>query len=271
MTGAVPPVASLWVGTELRWLDRLSLRSFVHRGNAVTLFHTHDLADPQIDGVALRPASDVFAYSPELLEAVTPTVFADMFRLHMVRDTDNIWVDSDCLCLRPFTPRDGYLLGFETPVTVNNAVVRLPADSPALTLLLDRLNDPAFIPPWLKSRDKRKLRNLPQGEQLIEASRLIPNVYGPPAMTWALTQTGEIDRAMPTHVLNPVHWSLADIYFNPYGGVDGWLRPDTMGLHLYSSRVRAAHRRAVPFKGSFIANFAAEVGFDFDGAPLRDI
>ena len=193
MSAADTPIGSLWVGTELRWLDILALRSFAYHGHPVTLFHTHDLPDPQIDGVTLRHASEVYHYSDELLDGVTPTVFADLFRLHMVQATDLTWVDTDCICHRPFTPKDGYLVGYESPTTVNNAVVRLPKDSAALTLLLDRLNDPGFVPPWLKRAHRRKLQDLPEGAQLLAAAKLVPPVFGPQALTWALTETGEIE------------------------------------------------------------------------------
>tara|TARA_R110002126_G_scaffold63036_1_gene161872 strand:+ start:356 stop:1171 length:816 start_codon:yes stop_codon:yes gene_type:complete len=269
MSAADTPIGSLWVGTELRWLDLLALRSFAHHGHPVTLFHTHDLPDPQIEGVTLRHASEVYHYSDELMRRVTPTVFADLFRLHMVQDTDLTWVDTDCLCHRPLTPKDGYLVGYESPTTVNNAVLRLPKDSAALALLLDRLNDPGFVPPWLKRAHRKKLVALPAGEQLLGAAQLVPPVFGPQALTWALTETGEIEHVLPRHVLNPVHWSMADIYFNPYGGVEGWLRDDTQCIHLYASRIRAAHRRNIPYAGSFIANIAALVKHDFGGKPFR--
>lgn len=269
MSAADIPVGSLWVGKELRWLDKLALRSFAHHGHPVTLFHTHDLADPQIEGVTLRPAAEVYDYSDLLLDSVTPAVFADLFRLHLIRDTDLTWVDTDCLCYRPLEPRDGYLIGHESPTTVNNAVLRLPRDSAALALLIKHLNDPEFIPPWLKWSRRQKLMDLPEGEQLLAAARMVPTVFGPQALTWALNETAEIDHALPRHVLNPVHWSMADIYFNPHGGVEGWLRNDTQCVHLYASRIRAVHRRSMPYEGSFIANFAAEVQHDFGGQPFR--
>lgn len=270
MTAAPGPIGMLWVGTELRWLDRLALHSFAQRGHPVTLFHTHDLADPGIEGVTLRPARDVFEGHEGLLEQVSPAVYADFFRLHLMQKTDMIWADTDCLSLRPLAPAQGYLLGYESDSTVNNAVMRMPRDSDALRLLLKATGDASFVPPWLKKAQRQILAGLPKGTQLVEAAKLVPTVFGPQALTWALNQTGEIARALHKSALNPVHWSLADIYFNPHGGVAGWITPKTQCLHLYASRIRAVHRRAPPFAGSFIAQFAAEIRFDF-AAPLRQI
>ena len=94
-------MASLWVGDRLRWLDKLALASFVHRGHAVTLFHTAPTAPAVPDGVVTRPAADVF--DPEGMPGFAPAQTADLFRLHLMRDSDLVWVDTDALCLRPLT------------------------------------------------------------------------------------------------------------------------------------------------------------------------
>lgn len=263
------PVASLWIGDTLRDLEKLCLRSFTHQGHPVTLFHTHPLEDPKLEGVTLRPARDVFQYEDSLLEQTAPAVFADLFRLRMVRDTDLTWVDTDIICLKPFVTQDGYLVGFESETTVNNAVLRLPADSEALNALIEIFSEPSFVPPWLKQHDADYVNKLPPEQRLLGSAKRVPNAFGPHAITWALKLTGEIEHALPLDYLNPVAWPMADIYFNPYGGHEGWLTENTMGVHMYSSRVRALHKRTPPYAGSFIANVATEVGFDFGGRPFK--
>lgn len=263
------PVASLWVGTTLGDLEKLCLRSFAHQGHPVTLFHTHPLKDPNLEGVTLRPARDVFQYEDSLLDDAAPAVFADLFRLRMVRDTDLTWVDTDIICLKPFVVTNDYLVGFESDTTVNNAVIGLPSKSEALNLLLDMFSDPAFIPPWMKPKDAKEVAKLPRNQRLLGAAKRVPNSFGPYAITWALKETGEVEHALPRDYLNPVAWPMADIYFNPHGGVEGWLTENTMGVHMYSSRVRQLHKRTPPYAGSFIANIATKVGFDFGGRPFK--
>ena len=258
------PIASLWTGSDLRWLDRLSLASFVARGHPVTLYHAGDMTHVDVDGVTLAHVLDVYPMAETLLEKVTPTVFADLFRLSMVEKTGAIWVDTDVLCLREFTLQDGYLLGYESDTTINNCVLGMPKASPALQLLLERVNDPDLFPEWLNHRYRKIALKAVKGaaSPLLAAADAVPNVFGPLAVTWALKTTGEAKYAKPKSALNPVHWSMADIYFNPYGGVDGWLDENTLAVHLYASRIRAAHMRNGPFAGSFLHTFASEIGFE---------
>ena len=258
------PIASLWTGSDLRWIDRLSLASFVARGHPVTLYHAGDLKDARVDGVRLAHVTDVDPHAETLLQQVTPTVFADLFRLHMVERTGAIWVDTDVLCMREFVAQDGYLLGYESETTINNSVLGLPAHSPALALLQKQLNDPELFPEWLNHRYRKLAMEAAKGSEtpLLDAAKAVPNVFGPLAVTWALTTTGESAHAHPKAALNPVHWSMADVYFNPHGGIDGWLDDRTIGVHLYASRIRAAHLRNGPFVGSFLHTFANEIGFD---------
>tara|TARA_B110000908_G_scaffold163584_1_gene210332 strand:+ start:694 stop:1512 length:819 start_codon:yes stop_codon:yes gene_type:complete len=270
-TAAQTPIATLWIGDTLGDLEKLSLLSFAHQGHPVTLFHTHPLQDPRLDGVTLRHAHDVFEYEDSLLDQAAPAAFADLFRLRMVRDTDLTWVDTDVFCLKPFLASDGYLIGFESDTTVNNAVLRLPSNSEALNALIDVFSEPSFVPPWLSKPDAKEVKKLPPEQRLLGSAKQVPNAFGPLAITWALKETGEVAHALPFDHLNPVPWPLGDIYFNPHGGVEGWLTDNTMGVHMYASRVRAVHKRTPPYVGSFIANIATKVGFDFGGRPFKQV
>ena len=67
--------------------------------------------------------------------------FADMFRYRMMRQTGFCWVDTDILCLsKPAFGNDGFVFCRQADAVgtslVNNAVLRLPPTSPALTELI---------------------------------------------------------------------------------------------------------------------------------------
>lgn len=263
------PLGTLWVGSELRWLDRLSLHSFVAQGHAVTLFYTHDMKDPGIEGVSLRPAREAFEYPDGMQDALSPSVFADIFRVNMMRTTGLTWVDTDIICLHPLLAKDGYLIGYEQSGMINNAVMCLPADSPAFAILLTTLNDPSSVPEWLPRHKQAEVRNAAKDQRLYEAARLIPNALGPRALTYTLQSTGEETHALPEQVLNPVPWGLVDILFNPHGGVEGWTTPLTRAVHLYASRIRQLHKRLRPYPNSFVGQIATDIGFDFRDLPKR--
>lgn len=266
----LPAIASLWIGPRLRWLDRLSLHSFVARGHEVTLFHTHATAPEGVPaGVRTAHAREVWDYAPDMLDRFAPAPFADIFRVNMVRTTGAVWVDTDVLCYRPFELVDDRLYGFEEGRWINNAVLHLPADSPALNALCDSFADPDYLPEWVSEEARAKASAAPAGRRLAALSGVVPNALGPRALTHMLKHSGEDVHAVPAEVLNPVPWGLADIHFNPHGGVEGWLSDLTMGVHLFASRIRALHWRTRPYDGSFLARFAAEVGFDLTDLPPR--
>ena len=260
MTG-LPPVATLWIGDRLRWIDRLALASFRHHGHEVTLYHAGDEAPGGTEGIACRPATDV-ADVDALLGKFAPAVVSDMFRYALMRQTPAIWVDTDVLCLRPLQPdAEGYLAGYEDGGWINGAVLRLPPDSAALGLLLDGIDDAALVPGWLPPVLAARVMEKRPRFRLIEACRLAPNILGPQALTQLLRQTGEDAHALPQSALNPLPWYHAEVAFNPHGGVAGWLGPDTRVLHLYASRLRKPHLRRRPPSGSFIADLATAIGF----------
>jgi hypothetical protein len=266
---ALPAIGTLWTGGDLRWLHRLALASFVARGHAITLYHTSETPPEVPAGVATARARTVWDYDPALLDRFAPAPFADMFRLRMIRDTGALWADTDMLCLQPFQPSGGYLLGVEEGPTINNAALALPPDSAALTGLIARFNDPAYVPEWLTPRAQAKARAAPPEVRLQTACRLKANALGPRALTWMLHETGEAQHALPPAALYPVPWAFDDLYFNPHGGVEGWLTDETMGVHLFASRIREAHWRARPHPASWIARFAGEIGFALDDLPAR--
>ena len=89
-------------------------------------------------------------------------------------------------------------------------------------------------------------------------------------MAHMLAKHKEDKHALPIEVLNPVPWTMADAYFNPQGGVEGWLTNETMAVHLYASAIRRYHKRVVPMPGSYLANFAEKIDFDFNRTGLRN-
>lgn len=262
-------LGTFWAGAPLGWLDRLALQAALARGHEVTLFHYGAAEDPGIGGLRRADMRDVWDCPPDLPDTVTPTVFADIFRLHMLRAGQLAWIDTDVLCLRPLVAPTGYLLGREEGGAINNAVLWLPADSGALQMLLERVDDPAHVPEWLNRAQRAEVAAAPPAARRATAARLVPNCFGPKALSWALDRTGEATHALPQEALNPVPWGLGDIYFNPHGGVEGWITEATMAVHLYGSRIRRLHKRVAPYEGSFIARFAREVGFDLGSLPRR--
>ena len=135
---------SFWHG-PLNPFAYACLASFPLVGASLRLFSY----DPQLElppGVRL---DDARAICPD--ESLTrrfiangkPSIatFADMFRYRMIQQTGCCWVDTDVLCLsRPAFENDRFVFCRQADAVgtslVNNAVLKLPPDHPALTELL---------------------------------------------------------------------------------------------------------------------------------------
>lgn len=83
------------------------------------------------DGVVQRDANEILPlgpYDPELL--LPGATIADIFRLTLMQKTDEVWMDSDMLLLRPLATEETHIYGRIVSGRVNNAVMALPQDSP---------------------------------------------------------------------------------------------------------------------------------------------
>ena len=261
----LPEIASFWTGSPLGWIEQLCLRSFVLRGHKVTLFQLDSVSNVP-EGVLVRNMRDVWDPDPRIVSETGASFVADIFRLHLMKNTDMIWVDTDAYCLEPFHTNDaGYLVGhFHGRTEIANGVMRLPRDSAALEFLFRCLEDPAFIPPWLRPALRQRLEKIAPKDRLIQMYHMRRSVMGPKALFHSLTESGEIEHALHERVLYPIPWQFCDALFNPHGGVNGWINNDTISMHFYSSQVRRIHRNNPPdpdsYAGKLVAQDLGDVG-----------
>jgi hypothetical protein len=136
--------ASFWHG-PLNPFAYACLASFPLAGASLRLFSY----DPQLElppGVRLDDARAICpdeTLARRFIANGKPSIatFADMFRYRMIQHTGCCWVDTDVLCLsRPAFANDGLVFCRQADAVgtslVNNAVLKLPPDNPALTELL---------------------------------------------------------------------------------------------------------------------------------------
>ncbi len=93
-------IQSLWIGSALSTMERLSLTSFVAAGHNVHLYTYDDVAGVP-EGVELRdanailPRSRIFRYA----EHDTVSGFSNFFRYKLLLERGGWWVDTDVVCL----------------------------------------------------------------------------------------------------------------------------------------------------------------------------
>jgi len=258
---ALPTIGTLWIGPELGWMEQLCLKSFVDHGHKVILY-TYDTVKGVPEGVQMANASDVLPSDKIIRHARTgsPAYHADVFRLHMLQQTDYIWADTDAFCCQPWDIKRGkHFHGWisDNKPMVNNGVLRLPKTSKTLKEMLKFTSDEYPIPPWYSAEKQQHLRDLKEAGNGVHVSLLPWGVWGPDALTWFLKATGEIEHSQPGHVIYPVPFSIAGVVLNPnrFNKAKNLIRDDTLSIHFWGRRFRniAAKYDGVPHKDSYVA------------------
>lgn len=230
-------LASFWVGDSLGPIELACLASFRRHGDDITLFSPTPLQLPA--GVRWRDANDIMPCHRILKYRVnnSPALHADLFRYALMRDTHYTWVDLDVVALHPLDFDTAWIFAYEDATTVNNAVLRLPADSPALKLLLEFTPDTIGLPPFMQGRRRLKyqIRTLGRG---LPIERWPWGAVGPRGLTHALRQTQEIGHALPMNVFYPVAKDDAEKFLIP-GCLDaGSFGTDCRAVHLWAKELR---------------------------------
>ena len=260
---ALPIVSSLWVGPDLSWIEQLSLASFLHHGHRVKLYSYGEINGVP-DGVERVDAASVYEPTDDIRQNAGPSMTADLFRLHLVHDTDEVWIDTDMVAVKALTKNEnGFAIAYERQgKAICNAVLGAPRHSAAVQYLLDYCNDPHDQPGWLRPRLRNQLSGVPK-EQLISTLFKVKRAsLGPMALAYALRETGEVSEVRPRQAYFSVPWQFADVLFNPYGGTEGWMSEETEAVHLWSSALSSFHKTNRPHPESFVGALQQKLGID---------
>lgn len=272
---SLPTIASMWIGPELSFLERLCLQSFVDAGHRVKLY-TYAPVDNVPPAVEVADASAVlpserFVYHAE---SGAPGPQSDRFRYHLLARTDEIWVDTDAYCLRPFPDR-AYLFAPHYRDHMANGVLRLPQDSPTLCALLD-FTDQEFpdLPhdfPFLRPRTWRAYRAARAAGSPLHVSQLEWQIWGPFAFTHFLRQTGEDARALSCEALYPLSSQEIRRGTRFPTTADRKIPDDCLSIHFYGSTIRSAlqARGGIPVADTLLDRLCRRHGIEPGAAPLQ--
>ncbi len=258
------PVASLWIGTRLHYLNQLCLKSHVVAGHPTTLYCTDEVVNVP-EGVVCRPASEIYNIDMGLVGKTSPSFLSNVFRYKMIEKTGAIWIDCDAFCHKPFPEDQGYIFGKHSyRGALNCGVIGLPQDSEVLALLLDYYESLPDYPPWWGKRQRKKMEAL-SDRDISHAARIYATertAFGPQALTHFAKVAGIFDKASSQDVLYPVPFQLNDVFFDPHGHVEGHFTQNTLSVHLYTSGTRRWWRKRTPEPGSYAARMCLQVGID---------
>lgn len=270
----MPPLATLWIGDRLSWLEQLCLTSFVDAGHVVRLY-SYGPIEGVPEGVLQCTANDVLPATDFLRHERTgsPAIHADLFRLHLMKKTPCLWIDADMLCWRPFINLGAYVFGWEKPGIVCNAVLRLPENSPTLDALIDFLSEPNPIPPWASADERAEMQKALDDGNPISISKQRWGTSGPAALTYFLRQTGEIAHARPEAAFYPIPFADRRKMVLRRHAHDANFTQEVMGVHLWGRRIKRrllSEPEALPRPGSFLARMIKRHRIQPAEAPILD-
>lgn len=263
MTVTRRPVASLWIGERLNYLNQLCLQSHLRHGHPVTLYCT-DTVNNVPEGVDVRPATEIMEIDRAKVEETSASFWSNVFRYKMIEKTGALWIDCDAFCHKPFPDEWDYVYaGHGMRGALNCGVVGLPQGCELLDMLLDYYDNLPDYPEWWNKNQRRKMDRIrdkfPLSTAIYKTER---TAFGPQAFTHYVQKAGMMDRAMGSDVLYPVPFQLNDIFYGPYCNVEGHFTDATVSVHLYTNGTKPWWRKNPPLPGSYAARMCEEVGID---------
>lgn len=257
------PVASLWIGEELHYINQLCLKSHLRQGHPVVLYCTDEVTNLP-DGVEARPASEIMDIDSARVKETSPSFWSNVFRYKMIKKTGAIWIDCDAFCNAPFPDEQEWIFaGHGMRGALNCGVVGLPQDCELMDALLDYYDNLPDYPAWWNRKQRGKMdalpADMPHATKIYKAER---TAFGPQAFTHYVKTTGNMERAMPSSMLYPVPFQLVDTFFDPHSSTEGWMRDDTLSVHLYTNGIKPYWQNNPPLPNSYVARMCAEVGID---------
>jgi hypothetical protein len=204
VTAGRPLAQSLWVGRKLRWVERLSIKSYLDNGWRYQLY-VYDEPDNVPDGcelldaTAIIPAKDVF-YEGQASGSHTGSVgaFSDLFRYRLLSKRGGMWTDTDVINLKKFDPDGQRFISTEVTdaglITPNGAIMAAPA------------GDEVVVRAWDRAR-----KLLYSGDKLF-FTRLGPYLLAEVALELGVN-TIEL---MPPGFLSPISWMNAASLLQPF-------------------------------------------------------
>ncbi|MDQ3478620.1 MAG: hypothetical protein M3438_05615 [Pseudomonadota bacterium] len=247
---------TLWVGDALGPVERACMRSVLRQGHSLALYCYEEPAGvPQ--GVEVRDASAVVPKG-ELLAPwfARADLYSDRFRYELLRRSLGTWIDADVYFVGRLDLERPYLFGEEAPGVVNNAVLRLPADSPLLPRLLEPF-DKRTTPRWLPWRYylPLRLRELVVGQ--ADLRHLPWGTTSPQALTALTKEYGLYHWAQPQERFYPMPWQEARWILDPERQLDEVIGDGTVTVHLWNECIKNFKGQPAP-EGSFLAQLQRE-------------
>ena len=126
-------IQGLWIGPELSVMERMSIASFLAHGHEYHLY-VYDDVKYVPNGVIVRDANEILSSSMifQYKHSKSYAGFANFFRYQLLLNKGGWWVDTDVICLKPFSFPDEHVFASEEHKgkrIANNGIIKAPVAS----------------------------------------------------------------------------------------------------------------------------------------------
>jgi hypothetical protein len=229
---------TLWIGGDLGPVSEACLASFVRNGHRVIL-HCYDVPNDVPEGVEVADAAIILPSSRIIRHKETGSysLFSNLFRYELLRQKRGLWIDCDVYCVQPIPEAGDHIFGWQSLVTINGAILKLPADSPALAELIGIFDRPSFIPPWLLPEEHERLLARQSAGEAFDLGDLPWGIAGPRAITHVFSQMGLSRLARQRRVFYPISYEDGPVLLRR-SDLNRFVSAMTLTVHLWNEALR---------------------------------
>lgn len=270
----LPVISSMWIGHSLSFLECLCLKSFVDAGHRTKLY-TYAPVENVPDCVEIADANIIMPARDFIVNAHSGKAgpHADKFRYHLLSKSDEIWVDTDAYCVKPF-PDESYYFGHHFRDVIANGVLRLPKTSRTLSNLLEFTSQEyPELPegfPFLRRSVRAEYDARRAAGNPMHVSELPWEIWGPFALTHFARLNDEDKHSTGKDVLYPITGGeIARVLQMPWRAKIE-LPEEATSVHFYGSKIRTllADKDGAPHPKSFLGRLCAKHGIDPTNTPV---
>jgi hypothetical protein len=187
--------------------------------------------------------------------------YSDMVRLELLRHDLGTWSDLDCLFLKPLIVESDYVFGLCGDNRINNALLRLPADSEILHAYHAAVNRVPIRAPWATYhiQVKREIEILLGKKMPYNPNKMS---IGPRALTWFLKKHKLLHHAQALPVFYPITQEQTAMLRDPDDrAIQQLIKDETISIHAWRSNWMAPHIEVpLPPKTSLLGQLIEKCG-----------
>ncbi len=241
-------------GGGLSKLEKLSIQSYLDNGHEFHLY-IYDDVEGIPEGVVVKDGNEVLDQSNVYKDRRgSYAAFSDWFRYEMLAKKSGFWVDTDTVCIRPFSFEEKFIVGKEDAEHVCGAVLGFPKDHGVVFSMLNACREFPKIKPWDNKKEQR-LKILNGLFRLGRKHAGFGAMGGPKVLTRVLHHFDLFREAKPFTYFYPIYPKNWDsIFDSTFAGGIGMFE-NTYCIHLWNEM----HRRKGMDKN---ATFASDSLFE---------